>query len=71
MLAPLPDLFARGSAVVLVFCGLLAVTGFFHKDELRRLGSLRRRRGGPPAMSSPDSTEKAGEIVATDIGLPE
>jgi hypothetical protein len=55
-----------------VFVGLLAVTGFFHPEELRRLGALRRRSGPARAgVSSPDSTEMAGEIVATDIGAPE
>jgi O-antigen/teichoic acid export membrane protein len=72
ILAPIPDLVIRGVTVIVVFGGLLALTGFFHKDELRRLGALRqRRRGAPGTLSAPDSTEKAGEIVATDIGLPE
>ena len=70
-LAPIPDLLARGAIVVVVFGGLLAVSGFFHKEELRRLSALRRRRAAPPTMAAPDSTEKAGEIVATDIGVPE
>jgi O-antigen/teichoic acid export membrane protein len=70
MLAPLPDLLLRGMTVIAVFVGLLAVTGFFHAAELRRLGGLRRRPGRPP-LASPDSTEMAGEIVATDIGVPE
>lgn len=71
-LSQLPDLLIRGGIVVAVFGGLLAITGFFHADELRRLGAL-RRRGGPPRPSgrSPDSTEMAGEIVATDIKAPE
>jgi O-antigen/teichoic acid export membrane protein len=71
-LAPLPDLFARGITVVLVFGGLLAMTRFFHAEELRRLGALRRR--AQPATATgrpPDSTEMAGEIVATDIEVPE
>ena len=72
ILAPLPDLLARGATVVAIFGGLLAVSGFFHADELRRLAALRRRRrGGPPRMTSPDSTEMAGEVVAADIGVPE
>jgi O-antigen/teichoic acid export membrane protein len=71
-LAPLPDLFARGVTVVLVFGALLAITRFFHADELRRLAAMRRRT--QPAVAPvrpPDSTEMAGEIVATDIGGPE
>ena len=71
-LAPLPDLLARGTTVIVVFTVLLAATRFFHADELRRLGALRRRT--QPAVEPvrpPDSTEMAGEIVATDIGGPE
>ena len=70
MLAPVPDLLARGATVIAVFVGLLAVTGFFHAAELKRLASLRRRPSRPP-LASPDSTEMAGEIVATDIGVPD
>jgi O-antigen/teichoic acid export membrane protein len=71
-LAPLPDLFARGITVIVVFGLLLGVTRFFHADELRRLGALRRRSQPAPAPSRPpDSTEMAGEIVATDIETPE
>jgi O-antigen/teichoic acid export membrane protein len=69
--APLPDLFARGITVIVVFVGLLALTDFFHKDELRRLSFLRRRRKERGPVGSPDSTEMAGEIVATDIGVPD
>jgi O-antigen/teichoic acid export membrane protein len=71
ILAPLPDLLARGTTVVVVFVGLLAVTGFFHADELRRLRAMRRRRRPAPVLHSPDSTEMAGEIVATDIKVPD
>ena len=71
-LAAVPDVLARGVTVVAVFAAILAVTGFFHPEELRRLAALRRR--GQPAkttLRSPDSTEMAGEIVATDIEPPE
>ena len=71
-LAPVPDLLLRGITVIVVFGGLLLVTGFFHGEELRALRSLRRRGGAAPATTRPpDSTEMAGEIVATDIGEPE
>jgi O-antigen/teichoic acid export membrane protein len=71
-LAPLPDLLLRGSTVIVVFVGLLAMTRFFHADELRRLGAMRRRSAPVAATNrAPDSTEMAGEIVATDIGVPE
>jgi O-antigen/teichoic acid export membrane protein len=71
-LAPVPDLFLRGLTVIVVFIGLLAMTGFFHAEELRQLRALRRRSGPvAPTNRAPDSTEMAGEIVATDIGVPE
>jgi O-antigen/teichoic acid export membrane protein len=71
-LAPLPDVLARGATVIVVFVGLLAMTRFFHADELRRLGAMRRRSAPVAATNrAPDSTEMAGEIVATDIGVPE
>jgi O-antigen/teichoic acid export membrane protein len=71
-LAPIPDLVLRGSAVVVVFGGLLLVSGFFHAEELERLRALRRRTGPTPAAQKAiDSTEMAGEIVATDIERPE
>jgi hypothetical protein len=58
--------------VVLVFGAILALTGFFHPEELARLRTL-RRRGEPrrPMAHAPDSTEMAGEVVATDIEAPE
>jgi O-antigen/teichoic acid export membrane protein len=71
-LAPAADILARGLTVVVVFAGLLGITGFFQPEELRRLGALRRRSPPPePTLKSADSTEMAGEIVATDIEVPE
>jgi O-antigen/teichoic acid export membrane protein len=69
-LAPLPDLLLRGTAIVVIFGGLLFVTGFFHAEELALLRALRRRSAAPRAQRAPDSTEMAGEIVATDIEPP-
>jgi O-antigen/teichoic acid export membrane protein len=71
-LAPLPNLLIRGATVVVVYAALLFVTGFFHREELDRLRAL-RRRGRPPRSTprAPDSTEMAGEVVATDIEAPE
>ena len=69
--APVPDLLLRGTTVIVVFVGLLAVTGFFHAAELRRLAALRQRGPARPPLEPPDSTEMAGEIVATDIRVPE
>jgi O-antigen/teichoic acid export membrane protein len=71
-LAPAADILARGFTVVIVFAALLAATGFFQPEELRRLGALRRRSPlAGPMLKSADSTEMAGEIVATDIEAPE
>jgi O-antigen/teichoic acid export membrane protein len=71
-LAPVPDLLLRGGVVILVFVGLLVVIGFFQPEELRRLRAIRRRSAPVAATNpAPDSTEMAGEIVATDIGVPE
>jgi O-antigen/teichoic acid export membrane protein len=69
-LAPVPDALLRGGVVVVVFGGLLFVTGFFHAEELERLRALRRGSPPLPAQRAPDSTERAGEIVATDIEPP-
>jgi hypothetical protein len=66
-LAPIPDVLLRGTTVVVVYAGLLALTGFFNAEELRWLRSLRQRRRTPAVAPAPDSTEMAGEIVATDV----
>jgi len=67
-LAPLPDILVRGTAVVIVYVGLLAVSGFFHAEELATLRGMRRLlRGRTPVVTGPDTTELAGEIVSTDL----
>lgn len=71
ILAPVPDLLARGATVVVIFFGLLLLSGFFRTDELRRLSTFWGRRPARPAVSPLDSTELAGEIVATGIKVPE
>jgi O-antigen/teichoic acid export membrane protein len=71
-IASLPDVVMRGTTVVVVFIALLAVTGFFHTGELAALTALRRK--GQPAQArvrAADSTEMAGDIVATDLEAPE
>jgi O-antigen/teichoic acid export membrane protein len=70
-LSQFPDLLLRGLVVVAAFGGLLLATRFFHAEELARLRAL--GRGGAPrrAQRAPDSTEMAGEIVATDIEPPD
>jgi hypothetical protein len=70
-LASVPDVLMRGTAVVCVFAAFLGATGFFHPGEIAALRALRRRGGRPPAMPrAPDSTEMAGDIVATDMAVP-
>ena len=64
-LAALPDVLLRGAAVVAIYAALLTATGFFNADELGYLRRLRRR--APRVAGLPDSTEMAGEIVATDV----
>ena len=43
-LAPLPDILVRGTTVVVVYVGLLAVSGFFQAEELARCA------GAPPLV---------------------
>jgi Na+-driven multidrug efflux pump len=71
-LASVPDILARGTAVVVMFVSLLAMTGFFHASELNALRAL-RRKGQPPRrqMRSADSTEMAGDVAATDLEPPD
>jgi O-antigen/teichoic acid export membrane protein len=66
--APLPDILVRGTAVVIVYVGLLAVSGFFQAEELAKLRGMRQLlRGRTPVVTAPDATELAGEIVSTDL----
>jgi len=70
-LASVPDVLMRGTVVVGVFAALLAATGFFHPGEIAALRALRRRGGPLKAIPrAPDSTEMAGDIVATDMAVP-
>ena len=66
-MASVPDVLLRGVTVVVVYGGLLAMTGFFNASEWRWLRALGRRRPAPAVAPAPDSTEMAGEIVATDV----
>ena len=71
-MAHLPDVFTRGLAVIQMFAGLLALTRFFKPEELRGLRALRGRGASTRTkVAAADSTEMAGEIVATDISTPE
>jgi len=68
-LQPLPGVLLRGSTVVMVYAGLLALSGFFEPEELRALSRLLRRRPkpGPKPGAGPEVVELGGEIVAADL----
>jgi O-antigen/teichoic acid export membrane protein len=69
-IAPLPDIVLRGATVVVVYLGLLAVTGFFGREEIEKLRRLRRiGRLRPRVARAPDTTELAGEIVSADLSM--
>lgn len=59
----------RGTTVVVVMSAGLWLGGFFRPEELRVLERLRRSRAtlGRPVPMAGDTTELAGEIVATDL----
>jgi len=68
-MAPMAGILARGTAVVAVMTAGLWLGGFLRADELAVLQRVRRARTAsapPPA----ETTEFAGEIVATDIPEP-
>jgi O-antigen/teichoic acid export membrane protein len=67
-LPPLAGVLIRGTVVVTVFSALLWISGFFRRDELRVLARLRRV---PSTAREPETTELAGEIVATDVPPPD
>jgi O-antigen/teichoic acid export membrane protein len=66
---PLVGILLRGTTVVVVMAGALWLGGFFRPEELRVLENVRRARAVARAPVSPpaDTTEFAGEIVATDL----
>ena len=70
-LAPVPDLLARGATVVAAFAAILAVTGFFHPEELRRLGALRRRSQPATTTLRAPTARRWRARSATDIEAPE
>jgi O-antigen/teichoic acid export membrane protein len=59
----------RGTTVVVVMGAGLWLGGFFRPEELRVLEGFRRSRAaaGRPLTPAADTTELAGEIVATDL----
>jgi len=60
---------ARGTTVILVMGAGLWLGGFFRPEELRVLKTIRTSRipQATPVTPSADTTEFAGEIVATDV----
>jgi O-antigen/teichoic acid export membrane protein len=66
---PVAGLLARGVTVIVVMAGGLWLGGFFQPDELRVLQRVRasRARPGGPVTAAAETTEFAGEIVATDL----
>ncbi|HXW07243.1 MAG TPA: polysaccharide biosynthesis C-terminal domain-containing protein [Vicinamibacterales bacterium] len=65
-LPPAMGVVVRGSVVVLVFGSVLAAGGVVRLDELRRIAALGDRKAAP-AGTPPETTELAGELVATDL----
>jgi O-antigen/teichoic acid export membrane protein len=58
----------RGGTVMAVMAALLWATGFFRADELRELNALRRRLSrAAPVTTPPETTEKAGQVVSTEL----
>jgi O-antigen/teichoic acid export membrane protein len=66
---PALGVLARGSTVVIVMAAGLWIGGFFRPEELRVLERFRRSRGTARSPLTPpgETTEFAGEIVATDL----
>jgi O-antigen/teichoic acid export membrane protein len=69
---PILGVLLRGATVVVVMIGGLWVGGFLKPEELGVLQRLRTARQTPVAVTpSTGTTELAGEIVATDLPVPE
>jgi O-antigen/teichoic acid export membrane protein len=68
-LDPAIGVLVRGTTVVVVMAAGLWLGGFFHPEELRVLERFRRPRAtaGSPLTPAAETTELAGEIVATDL----
>ena len=67
-LPAIAGILVRGTIVVLVFGGLLWISGFFKREEMQVLGRLRRRTGQP--APAPEAVELAGQIIAADLPEP-
>jgi hypothetical protein len=66
---PVLGVLVRGTTVVVIMATGLWLGGFFRPEELRVLETVRRSRAtsASPVTYSADTTEFAGEIVATDL----
>ncbi|HET7217523.1 MAG TPA: polysaccharide biosynthesis C-terminal domain-containing protein [Vicinamibacterales bacterium] len=65
---PLLGILVRGATVVVVMSGALWAGGFLRPEELAILERLRAPKATAPAVVPPaETTEFAGEIVATDL----
>ena len=65
---PALGVLARGTTVVIVMTAGLWIGGFFRPEELRVLDRFRRARGPADTLTpAAETTEFAGEIVATDL----
>jgi O-antigen/teichoic acid export membrane protein len=67
---PMAGLFLRGTTVVAIMAAGLWLGGFLKADELAVLQRIRRVRA-PAGPAPSETTEFAGEIVATDIPEPD
>jgi hypothetical protein len=69
---PIVGVLTRGTTVVVVMAAGLWLGGFFRPEELRVLERVTKARGAKPTIATPaDTTELAGEIIATDLPEPE
>ncbi|HEY7498112.1 MAG TPA: lipopolysaccharide biosynthesis protein [Vicinamibacterales bacterium] len=69
---PIVGVIVRGATVVAVMIAGLWVGGFLKPEELAVLAKIRRARPAAAAAVAPaETTEFAGEIVATDLPAPE
>jgi O-antigen/teichoic acid export membrane protein len=66
-LSPILAIPLRVLTVLVVFTGLLWMTGFFKAEELSVLGRLRARPRGDSRVRAPDTTELAGEIISAEL----
>jgi peptidoglycan biosynthesis protein MviN/MurJ (putative lipid II flippase) len=67
---PLAGVIVRGVTVVAIMSAGLWIGGFLQPEELAVLERVRRARA-PSLTAPPETTELAGEIVATDLPAPD